>query len=194
MTLLLPRFALALSFLAPLAAPALTPPSAIAPATAQPPTTPPGNTTIPAVSANTLAGEPVHLPADLRGKDGILVLGFGKDARAEVRDWGKRLAGDYFASPTVLYYEMPVIAGVPRLLRGFVLKQIAGEVSERGKHHFVPISDNEARWRDLAHVTDVNHAYLLVVDASGSVQWTTSGPLTNAAYQAVRDHLPASQK
>ncbi len=148
---------------------------------------------IPAVTADTLAGEPVRLPADLHGKCGILVLGFAQDARAEVRDWGKRLATDYFTSPTVLYYEMPVVAGVPRLLRGMVLKQVASEVSDRGKHHFVPITDNEARWRALGHVTDANHAYILVVDASGNVQWTTSGPLTEAAYQAVRAHLPASQ-
>ncbi len=155
---------------------------------------PAAGTLIPAVSANTLAGEPVRLPADLHGKDGILVLGFAKDARAQVRDWGKRLATDYFTSPTVLYYEMPVVAGVPRLLRSLVMKQIAAEVSDRGKHHFVPINDNEARWRALAHVTDANQAYLLVVDATGSVQYTASGPLTEAAYQAVRAHLPASQK
>ena len=140
---------------------------------------------IPPVSANTLAGEPVRLPADLHGKSAILVLGFAKDARTEVRDWGKRLATDYFTSPTVLYYEMPVVAGVPRLLRGLVMKQIAAEVSDRGKHHFVPITDNEPRWRALAHVTDPNQAYLLLVNASGNVEWTTSGPLTEAAYQAV---------
>ncbi len=151
-------------------------------------------TQIPPVAASTLAGEPVHLPADLRGKDGILVLGFAKDARSQIRDWGKRLAADYFTSPTVLFYEMPVIAGVPRLLRGMVMKQVASEVSDRGKHHFVPITDNEARWRALAHVTDTNQAYILVVDASGNVQWTTSGPLTDAAYTAVRNHLPPSQK
>ena len=151
------------------------------------------DTRIPAVTADTLAGEHVHLPEDLRGKDGILVLGFAKDARAQVRDWGKRLAIDYFTSPTVLYYEMPVIAGVPRLLRGMVMKQVASEVSDRGKHHFVPINDNEARWRALAHVTDPNQAYLLVVDAAGNVQWITAGPLTDAAYQAVRAHLPASR-
>ena len=179
MTFFLPRTALFLLRFVPLLAPF--------PALAQ-------TSVIPSVSADTLAGEHVHLPADLRGKDGILVLGFGKDARTEVRDWGKRLAVDYFTSPTVLYYEMPVVAGVPRLLRGMVMKQIASEVSDRGKHHFVPITDNEPRWRTLAHVTDPNQAYILLVDAAGNVQWTTAGPLTDSAYQAVRDHLPASQK
>ena len=149
---------------------------------------------IPAVHASTLAGEPVRLPEDLRGKSGILVLGFAKDARADVRDWGKRLATDYFTSPTVLYYEMPVVAGIPRLLRGMVLKQVASEVSDRGKHHFVPITDNEPLWRTLAHVTDPDQAYLLVVDASGNVVWTTAGPLTPAAYAAVQSHLPALSK
>ena len=180
MTLPLPRIALALL---PLLAPKL--------ALTQTPTT--SDTQIPAVSANTLAGEPVHLPADLHGKAGILVLGFGKDARGQVRDWGKRLAADYFTSPTVLYYEMPVVAGVPRLMRGLVMKQIASEVSDRGKHHFVPITDNETRWRSLAHVTDANQAYILLVNASGNVEWTTAGPLTDAAFAAVQAHIPASQ-
>ncbi len=175
------RLAAALLLLSPLALPN----AAIAQASAS-------LTPIPAVAANTLAGEPVHLPSDFHGKAGILVLGFAKDARTEVRDWGKRLATDYFTSPTVLYYEMPVVAGVPRLLRGIVLKQVAAEVSERGKHHFVPINDNEARWRALAHVTDPNLAYLLVVDGSGNVQWTTSGPLSDAAYKAVIAHIPAT--
>lgn len=149
---------------------------------------------IPAIHADTLAGEPVHLPADLHGKSAILVLGFGKDARTPIRDWGKRLATDYFTSPTVLYYEMPVLAGVPRLLRGLVLKQIAAEVSDRGKHHFLPITDNEPRWRALTHVTDPSQAYLLVVDSNGNVLWTTSGPLTTAAYTALQSHLPAPSK
>ncbi len=183
MTPLLPRIALVLTLLPLLASMS---------ATAQAPAT--SDTQIPAVSANTLAGEPVHLPADLHGKAGILVLGFGKDARAQVRDWGKRLAADYFTSPTVLYYEMPVVAGVPRLMRGLVMKQIASEVSDRGKHHFVPVTDNEARWRSLAHVTDPNQAYILLVNASGSVEWTTAGPLTDAAFAAVKAHIPASQK
>ena len=178
MTFLLPRIALAFAAL-PLLTPALV--------IAQGP-----DIRIPTVSASTLAGEPVHLPADLHGKAGILVLGFGKDARAQVRDWGKRLATDYFSSSAVLFYEMPVVAGVPRLMRGFVLKQIAADVSDRGKHHFVPITDNEARWRSLAHASDPNQAYLLVVDGSGNVEWTTAGPLTEAAYAAVQAHLPAS--
>ncbi len=159
------------------------------PLAAQPP-----STQIPAIHADTLAGEHVRLPADLAGKSAILVLGFGKDARAQVRDWGKRLATDYFTSPTVLYYELPVVAGVPRLLRGLVMKQIATEVSDRGKHHFLPITDNESTWRALAHVTDPNQAYLLVVDSTGSVRWTTAGPLTDAAYTALQSHLPPPSK
>ena len=149
------------------------------------------STQIPAIHADTLAGEHVRLPADLRGKSAVLVLGFGKDARTQVRDWGKRLATDYFTSPTILFYEMPVVAGVPRFLRGMVMKQIGSEVSDRGKHHFVPITDNESRWRALAHVTDANQAYILVVDAAGNVQWTTTGPLTDTAYTTLQSHLPA---
>ncbi len=156
--------------------------------------TSPSPAEIPSVHADTLAGAHVRLPEDLRGKSGILVLGFSKDSRAEVRDWGKRLADDFFSSPNVLYYEMPVVAGVPRLMRGLVLRSIAAEVSERGKQHFVPISDNEARWRSLVQYKDPNSAYLLVVDSSGRPQWTTSGALTEAAYSDLLKHLSTTSK
>ena len=144
---------------------------------------------IPNVRANNLAGQQIDLPAQLQGRIGILVLGFSKDARIPVRDWGRRLAADYFTSAIVSYFEMPVLASVPRLLRGVVLRQIAADVSDRGKPHFVPITADEPRWRDLAHYSDPDTAYLLVVDSSGIVRATLSGPLTDAAYAKLQHDI-----
>lgn len=187
MTSFLPRSVALLLFfyaLAPFSVSAAqTTPQAVAP-----------STQIPAVNANTLAGDPVHLPTDLHGKAAILVLGFGKGARGQIRDWGKRLADTYVSSPTILFYEMPVVASVPRFLRGLVMKQIASELPEPSKHHFIPISDSESHWRALAQVKDPDRAYILVVDGAGTVQWSTSGALTDAAFADVRAHIPATHK
>ena len=151
--------------------------------------------TIPAIDGNTLAGEHVRLPADLAGgRSCILVVGFSKQARDAAKDWGKRLAVDFFDSRQVAYYEAPVLAGVPRLMRGMVLHSIASEVSDRGKHHFLPITGDEAGWRKLAGVTDPDAIYLLVIDSTGEVRWRTSGPLTEAAYAALRQHLPGTAR
>lgn len=144
---------------------------------------------IPNVRGNTLAGQPVDLPAQLRGRTAVLVLGFSKDARIPVRDWGQRLAGDFATSSTVSYFEMPVLASVPRLLRGFVLRQIAADVSDRGKPHFVAITADEPRWRTLAHYNRPGDAYILVVDSDGNVRATLNGPFSARAYSALQRNL-----
>ncbi len=147
---------------------------------------------IPTVHATSLTGQQIDLPAQLQGRTAVLILGFTKESRIPTRDWGLRLATDYFASSTVSYFEMPVLAGVPRLLRGIVLKQIAAEVSDRGKPHFVPITADEPRWQALAHYSQPDAAYLLVVDSSGQVRDTFSGPLTDASYTRLQQAIHAA--
>ena len=73
---------------------------------------------IPALHGTALSGEKVDLPEVLKGKTAVLVVGFSQASRDEVTAWGRRLAGDYRESNAVMYYEMPVLAGVPKLLRG----------------------------------------------------------------------------
>ncbi len=187
MAITLSRTAAALLVLA-LAAPAS---SLHAVAAAAPSPGVPAPSQIPNLNADTLAGMHVHLPADLQGKRAVLVLAFNKGARSQVRDWGVRLDKDFSRSPDVLYFDMPVIAAVPHFLRSYVLHSMAAELSDRGKQHFLPIPDNESRWRALAGYKDPNLAYILVIDSSGQVEWQTSGPLTAAAYTALREHLPA---
>jgi hypothetical protein len=62
---------------------------------------------IPEVHGTSLSNAAVNLPEALKGKVGVLVLGFSRDSREADSAWGKRLAADYRESPTVVYYEMP---------------------------------------------------------------------------------------
>ena len=87
---------------------------------------------IPALHGTVLSGEKVDLPEALRGKAGVLVLGFSKASRNEVAGWGRRLALDYRDSDTVIYFEMPMLAGVPRMLRGWVTGKIKEDVPAEG--------------------------------------------------------------
>jgi hypothetical protein len=146
---------------------------------------------IPPVHGATFSGSPVDLPADLRGKVGVLVIGFSQGSRGDVTVWGKRLAEDYYDSPAVLYYEMPVLASVPKLMRGFVTGRIKAEVSDRGKTHFLPLDDHEPEWRTLTHYAVPDDAYVLLVDSSGVIRWQEHGPATDAAYAALRQQVEA---
>ena len=143
-------------------------------------------TRIPAVHGMSLTGDRVELPGMLTGKVGVLVVGFSKDSREPVAAWGRRLAGAYKGSPSVLYYEMPMLAEVPRLLRGVVVRSMKKEVPERAQPRFVPITDDEAQWKSLTGYDKGDEAYILVVDGSGAVRWRGHGAADDGSFFEVQ--------
>ena len=107
--------------------------------------------------------------------------------------WGKRLAADYRGSSSVVYYEMPVLAGVPKLLRGYVVKKIAEDVPERAKPRFLPVYAQEAEWKAAAGYGEADVAYLLVVDGTGAVRWHGSGAASDALYDEVKRQVEQAE-
>jgi hypothetical protein len=80
---------------------------------------------IPTTHGTSFAGNPVTLPDDLRGRVGVLVIGFSKSSGDVCKGWGQRLAATYRDSHDVAYYQMPVLEAVPKLVRGMVVKGIS---------------------------------------------------------------------
>ncbi len=137
---------------------------------------------IPDVRGTSFSGQAVNLPTDLKGRVGVLVVGFSQGSRDAVKDWGVRLSADYEGSAAVVFYEMPVLAGVPRLLRGYVTGKIKDSVSERGRPHFVPILQDEAGWRTVTGYSGGDDAYVVVMDGAGVVRWQTHERVTDKTY------------
>lgn len=146
---------------------------------------------VPPVHGKTLSGAAVELPEALHARTGVLVLGFSQAARAEVAAWARRLAADYRDSPTVTYYEMPVLAGAPRLLRGWVLGKVAEDVPDRAKPRVLPVLDHEADWKTLAGYERDDSAYILLVNEQGEVLGRLQGPVTDALAAQLRVKLNA---
>ena len=156
----------------------------------------PANTRqIPETHAVTLSDAPINLPADLKGHPTVLILGFSQRSREAVTQWALRLAADYRDSPTVLYFEMPVLTEVPRLLRGVVIRKIKQDVPPRAQPRFVPITDHAEEWRSLTgYDKDAGEdaAYLVLLNASGAVKsHQAEGPPTDASYASLRRQIEA---
>ena len=148
---------------------------------------------IPPVHGAVLTGDTVNLPDALKGKSGVLVLGFSQAAREQVTAWGKRLAGDYRGSSTVVYFEMPVVESVPKLLRGWVMKKMAESVPDRAKGTFLPIADHEREWKALAGYKGSDDAYVLIVDSEGVVRETVTGTASDDKYAQLRRRVDQMQ-
>jgi hypothetical protein len=151
------------------------------------------NTPIPPVHATAFSGEQIDLPQGLHGHSAVLIVSFSQSSRDAVTLWGRRLAADYLDSPTVLYYEMPVLAAVPRLLRSMVLNKIKNSVPPRAQPRFVPVLDHEDEWKSAAGFskqTPDEDAYLLLVDSNGIIRFREpAGSPTDQTYADLKHRL-----
>jgi hypothetical protein len=149
----------------------------------------PAQTAIPRSQGTTLAGTAVALPDALKGKAGVLLLGFSHASQGQVASWGRLLAADFGQSGDVAFFELPMLAGAPKMLRGMIVKSMDKSVPEVEKPHFLPMMEDEPAWRAVARYDKPDDAYVLLVDGTGAVRWQTEGTATDAAYRGLKKNL-----
>jgi ATP10 protein len=152
------------------------------------------NERIPTTHGTSFAGTAVNLPGDLRGKVGILVVGFSKSSGDVCKVWGQHLATTYENSHDAMYFQMPELESVPKLVRGMVLRSMKSSVPQWDQSHFMPIFSDEAVWKSVTRFGNPDDAYVLVVDGDGKVLWQTSGTFTDAGFSALKEQVEALRK
>jgi hypothetical protein len=90
-----------------------------------------------------------------------------------------------------MFYQMPVLESVPKLVRGMVLKSMKSGVPEAEQAHFMPVFSGESEWKKVARFANADDAYVLVVDGEGNVRWQTSGKVTDAGFAALKEQVEA---
>ena len=142
---------------------------------------------IPVTHGTTLSGEEVVFPLDLRAPHSILILGFSERSAESSRNWGKKIWGDLVTEQSGLRcYQLPVLASVPRLFRGLILRAIRKETPENLRRYFVPFFENEQEWKQTVQFSDPDAAYLLVVKQSGEIEWRSHGDVTPQGFQELK--------
>ncbi len=149
---------------------------------------------IPVLHASSLSGVPVHLPDALKGKTGVLVLGFDRAAQAQVTAWGRRLHDDFSRADDVVFYELPVIAAVPSLLRGVVLRSMRSAVPAVAQGRCVPVTGDEPVWRSVAGYKQPDDAYVLLVSGDGHILDRLHGNATDELYLRLKREIDDHRK
>ena len=144
---------------------------------------------IPSARGTTLAGNEMALPNSLNGKIGVLVVGFSRASGEQVADWGRLIEAQYGQSRDLTYFEIPMLAGTPKVLRGMVVKQMSSTVPGPERAHFVPLTEDDKPWRAVAHYDKADDAYVLVVNGGGALLWQTEGEATDAAWAEFKAKL-----
>ena len=146
--------------------------------------------TIPLTRGTTLAGGEMELPRDLGPGYSILIIGFSEKSAESARAWGKGLPAA-FGSETVqpVCYQIPVLAGLPRLFRGLVLRSMKKDVPNLQQRTFLPVFDQEREWKRVARFREADDAYVILVRQTGEVLWTSYGPISQASILEIKKRM-----
>jgi hypothetical protein len=141
---------------------------------------------IPVTKGQTFAGEDILLPADVRGRVTILVMGFSKGSKVQTGEWGKHVAV-FAEAKNMAHYQMPVLESVPRMMRGMVTRSIRNGTAPEMREHFLPIFEKEDEWKKLVKFSGPDDAYVVVLDREGRVAWLGNGKWTEQVFGAMRN-------
>ncbi|HEY1262406.1 MAG TPA: hypothetical protein VGF06_02720 [Terriglobales bacterium] len=148
---------------------------------------------IPHVTAKSLNGKVVTLPADFAGKPAVLIVGFSKAGGEQCGPFARRLAKEQ-PGPVghgLLIYQIAMLESAPRLIRGLIVHGIRGGVPQGAQDRFLPLFEDENQWKQVAGFTrsDEKDAYLLLVDPDGTVRWRGHGPYSETLYNQLIGQL-----
>jgi hypothetical protein len=137
---------------------------------------------IPTTHAVALDGHGVDLPRDLQGRS-ILVVGFTRTSEAATTSWEKKLRSEP-ATSKVSMYNVAMLAEVPSILRGMVVRSIRKKVPEFARPNFIPITEDEDAWKRVCGFTSEapDAAYVLLVERNGMVVWRTHESISQSIF------------
>jgi hypothetical protein len=155
--------------------------------------------TIPTATAIALDGHAVSLPRDLPGRATILILGFSQHSQTATTAWEKPIRTTLAAAPAIGYYDIPFLEDAPSFIRPLILRSIRKQVPDPLKPNFLPLTSNEATWKQLTNFSPAtpDAAYVLLVDRSGNIRWQTHEPFTPTHFEELATaarHLAAEAK
>ena len=145
---------------------------------------------IPKTQVTSLTGQALQLPRDLATPATVLILGFGRHSQDATTAWERPVRTQLAKPGLISFYDMAMLAEVPGFIRPLVLRAIRHEVPDVLKPNFLPLTEDEDAWKRTAQYAadQPEAAYILLVDRTGHVQWSTHAPFSPAGFDELRHH------
>jgi len=137
---------------------------------------------IPEITAESLSGQKVSLPAAAQGQPALLIVGFthASQTQTQTRAWSQR------ARNLCPVWSIAVLEDVPRLVRGMAVHGIKSGTPKEEHGRFLLVYHGEKELKAAAGFEQPDDAYLLAIDGAGAIRWRYHGPPTDAAAEQLR--------
>lgn len=153
----------------------------------------PSGASVPRAHVETLTGARLELFHDIAPHLAVLIIGFTKASRTQATEWSRRLEPEVPRISEAQIFQVAVLADVPWLIRGFVIRQIRASVPKAMHPRSLLALDDAEAWKRLADFGEEDAAYLVLI-GHGDLLWRSHGPLTEARYRSLTEALGAQSR
>ena len=139
----------------------------------------------------------LQLPRDLQGDLNIVILTFEREQQAAVNTWIPAAQELCAASPSLRYYEVPVIQKTTRQAE-IALNQgmVQGIPAQSDRERTITLYTEKKRFEQSLAITDESMIHILLLDRKGKIVWRGEGTETPektiALTKAAQDWLNAN--
>jgi len=157
-------------------------------------------TQFPTMECKSLDGKTVTLPTDNDGKVTILGLAFSQKAEKELSTWFQPAYSTFIekADPNAIIpmdsydvncYFVPVFSGVLKAAAGTAEKKMKAGIDKSLQTNVLIFKGKADEIKAALKIDKTDSPWFFVIDASGSVLYTTSGAFTDAKMEEIEKIL-----
>jgi hypothetical protein len=122
----------------------------------------------PDIKTVSLAGDTISIPRDTQGKYTLLCFAFVQKAQSLVDTWTFPILEKY-PSDEIHYYEIPMLAGGYKFVRGFIDGGMKRGVPQNLHRHVATYYGPLNKYKSDLNMPDSNTVYLFLLDKNGVI-------------------------
>lgn len=128
----------------------------------------------PSLAAETLAGNKVNLPEDVKVKKAFLVVAFERKAQSQADDWFEVYAKQFQAEGYV-FYELPMISSMWKWMSGFIDSGMRSGVPSYKHNNVATYYGALEIYIKALGVKDRSLVYVFTLNETGEIVGRTTG-------------------
>ena len=133
----------------------------------------------PVVSGFNLDRQEFEFPHDFGGDYNLVMVPFQRYHQEIVNTWIPFAQEVEASFPGFIYYELPTIYEMPALSRTFLNEGMrAGIPDQTARERTITLYLNKDTFKTALGIPNENDIYLILVDRSGEILWSTTGAYT----------------
>ena len=145
--------------------------------------------TLPGTDGENLLGQKVKIVDSLKGKIGVLVIGYSKASGDITAAWEKRLSTDYAGNTAVTIYQIPMLEAAPKFIRGMIISGMKKGVPAAKQSSFIVVVNDEDEWKRVSGYQKGEDAYVVVVDKAGQIRQHSAVDAKLSDYSSVHQQI-----